>query len=116
MSRTVSAMCEFTQRYADRFRMASLGLSGFTTMRCLRGFDQSMLDMAYRPDRIRWLADLVFDFEERLVAELPPFHFDAVSFYDDRGTQRGMIIAPRTWRESCLSFLTSLRSEWIFST
>jgi uroporphyrinogen decarboxylase len=90
---------EFAERYADRFRMASLGLSGFTTMWCLRGFDRLMLDMAYQPDKVSWLADLVFDFEERLIAELPPYHFDAVSFYDDWGTQKGMIISPPMWRK-----------------
>jgi len=90
---------EFAERYADRFRMASLGLSGFTTMWCLRGFDRLMLDVAYQPDKVSWLADLVFDFEERLIAELPPYHFDAVSFYDDWGTQKGMIISPQMWRK-----------------
>ena len=90
---------EFLGRYPDRFRMASLGLSGFTTMWCLRGFDRLMLDVAYRPDKVSWLADLVFGFEERLIAELPPYHFDAVSFYDDWGAQKGMLISPQMWRK-----------------
>lgn len=90
---------EFTRRYADRFRMAALGLSGFTTLWCLRGFDNLMLDLALEPDQVDALADVVFGFEERLIAALPPYHFDAVAFFDDWGAQQGMLISPQLWRE-----------------
>jgi uroporphyrinogen decarboxylase len=89
---------DFAKRFPDRFRMASLGLSGFTTMSCLRGFDRLMVDFGEDPAGVEKLADLVFDFEERLISELPSYRFDAVSFYDDWGTQQGMIISPRLWR------------------
>ncbi len=89
---------EFTRRYADRFRMAALGLSGFTTMWSLRGFDKLMLDLALEPDQVNRLADVVFGFEERLIAELPRYQFDAVAFFDDWGTQEGMLISPQSWR------------------
>ena len=90
---------EFNRKYPDRFRMASLGLSGFTTMWCLRGFDKLMLDIAVNPERVDILADLVFGFENQLIAELSRFDFDAVAFYDDWGTQTGMLISPGKWRE-----------------
>jgi hypothetical protein len=90
---------EFNRKYPDRFRMAALGLSGFTTMWCLRGFDKLMLDIAVDPERVDTLAELVFGFEERLITELPRFNFDAVAFFDDWGTQSGMLISPGKWRE-----------------
>lgn len=90
---------EFNRKYPDRFRMAALGLSGFTTMWCLRGFDKLMLDIAVDPERVDTLAELVFGFEERLITELPRFDFDAVAFFDDWGTQTGMLISPSKWRE-----------------
>ncbi len=90
---------EFNRKYSDRFRMAALGLSGFTTMWCLRGFDKLMLDVAVDPEKVDTLAELVFGFEERLIAELPRFGFDAVAFFDDWGTQTGMLISPGKWRE-----------------
>ena len=93
--RDVSA---FAARYADRFRMASLGLSGFTTMWCLRGFDRLMVDIALEPERVSELAEVVFGFEESLIATLPPGAFDAVAFFDDWGTQSGLIISPRAWQ------------------
>jgi len=88
----------FTGQYADRYRMASLGLSGFTTMWCLRGFDHLMLDLALEPERVLALAEVVFGFEERLIQELPPYGMDAVAFFDDWGTQKGLLISPETWR------------------
>jgi|Deesub1362A_J573_1020465.scaffolds.fasta_scaffold02773_2 hypothetical protein len=93
-----ASVSEFTRKYFDRYRLASLGLSGFTTMWCLRGFDQLMEDLALAPRRVEALADTVFGFEEALIAELPRFKFDAVAFFDDWGMQNGLIISPRTWR------------------
>jgi len=93
-----SGVDEFNQCYPDRFRLASLALSGFTTMSFLRGFNDLMVDIALAPERVGDLADIVFGFEERLIAELPQYHFDAVAFFDDWGTQQGMIISPSSWR------------------
>jgi uroporphyrinogen decarboxylase len=93
------AIPEFTRMFADRYRLAALGLSGFTTMWCLRGFDRLMIDLVLEPERVKELADLVFGFEERLINELPRFNFDAVAFFDDWGTQKGTLISPSSWRE-----------------
>ena len=90
---------EFARTYHDRFRIASLGLSGFTTMWCLREFDRLMLDLADQPEQVDALADLVFGFEEALIRELPRYEFDAVGFFDDWGTQQGMLISPALWRK-----------------
>ncbi|MEI7844944.1 MAG: uroporphyrinogen decarboxylase family protein [Chloroflexota bacterium] len=89
----------FNQLYPDRFRMASLALSGFTTMSFLRGFKNLMLDLVEAPKFVEALADVVFGFEEKLIKQLPPYRFDAVAFFDDWGTQRGMLISPAAWRK-----------------
>ena len=88
----------FNQLYGDRFRMASLVLSGFTTMSFLRGFSNLMLDLVEDQAFVEELADKVFGFEEQLIKQLPAHHFDAVAFFDDWGTQKGMIISPTAWR------------------
>jgi uroporphyrinogen decarboxylase len=88
----------FNQLYGDRFRMASLALSGFTTMSFLRGFSNLMLDLVESPEFVEALADRVFGFEEQLIERLPAYRFDAVAFFDDWGTQKGMIISPASWR------------------
>ena len=88
----------FNQQYSDRFRMASLALSGFTTMSFLRGFNNLMMDLVEDPEFVEALADKVFGFEEQLFEHLPAYQFDAVAFFDDWGTQKGMIISPAAWR------------------
>ena len=88
----------FNHQYSDRFRMASLALSGFTTMSFLRGFSNLMMDLVLDPKFVEALADIVFGFEEQLIAQLPAYQFDAVAFFDDWGTQNGMIISPAAWR------------------
>ena len=88
----------FNQLYSDRFRLASLALSGFTTMSFLRGFNNLMMDLVEAPKFVEALADMVFDFEEQLIEHLPAYHFDAVAFFDDWGTQKGMLISPAAWR------------------
>jgi len=58
-----------------------------------------MLDIALEPDGVRQLAQVVFGFEEALIQALPPAVFDAVAFFDDWGTQTGMVISPQSWRQ-----------------
>ncbi len=89
----------FLAEYPEHFRLASLALSGFTTMSFLRGFDNLMMDLIDQPDRVRRLADRVFDFECELIRSLPADAFHAVAFFDDWGTQSGPIISPALWRQ-----------------
>ena len=94
-----TGMEAFNQLYPDRFRMASLALSGFTTMSFLRGFNNLMLDLLEAPKFVEALADVVFGFEEKIIEQLPAYRFDAVAFFDDWGTQKGMLISPAYWRK-----------------
>jgi uroporphyrinogen decarboxylase len=96
--RRFAGVPEFMARYPDRFRMAALGLSGFTTIWCLRSFDALMLDLVDAPEQVQALAEIVFGFEERLIEQIASYPFDAVAFFDDWGTQSGMIISPGLWR------------------
>jgi uroporphyrinogen decarboxylase len=86
-------------RSGDRYYCASLVLSGFTLMSFLRGFCPLLEDLYAERERVQRLAEVVFGFEERLIARLPRHGFDAVSFYDDWGTQYGPFIPPSLWRE-----------------
>ena len=68
-------------------------------MSFLRGFSPLLEDLYAERGRVEQLAELVFGFEEAVIARLPPHGFDGVSFYDDWGTQSGLIISPELWRE-----------------
>jgi uroporphyrinogen-III decarboxylase len=87
------------ERYGDRYYCASLVLSGFTLMSFLRGFSPLLADLHAERERVEELADMVFGFEEAVISRLPGQGFDGVSFYDDWGTQSGLIVSPSLWRE-----------------
>ncbi len=87
------------ERYGERYYVASLVLSGFTLMSFLRGFAPLLTDLYTDRPMVERLADIVFGFEEGIIERLPGRGVDAVSFYDDWGTQSGLIISPALWRE-----------------
>lgn len=83
----------------DRYYIAALGLTGFTIMTFLWGFSRLLEDLHLRPEVVSALADVVFDTENRIIERIPKHGYDAVAFFDDWGTQSGMIVSPSTWRE-----------------
>jgi hypothetical protein len=87
------------ERYGERYYCASLVLSGFTLMSFLRGFSPLLADLYAERGRVEQLAEMVFGFEEAVIRLLAHYGFDGVSFYDDWGTQSGLIISPALWRE-----------------
>jgi uroporphyrinogen decarboxylase len=85
--------------YPDRYVAGSLGISGFNRMTFLRGFPELLEDMILAPERVAWLADRVFGFELDIIRRFAPLQLDAVWFWDDWGTQRGLMISPQAWRK-----------------
>jgi len=85
--------------YADRYLIAGLALSGFTTMTLLAGFEAVLEGLYLERENVERLADLVFGFEEELITRAARYPFDAISFADDWGTQDSLIISPNLWRE-----------------
>ena len=83
---------------AGKYFNAGMGLSGFTLMSCMRGFEELMEDFYAEPEWTAKLADMVFGFEEKVIAQLAGRGFDGVHFSDDWGTQSGLMISPELWR------------------
>lgn len=77
------------EKYPEKYYLASLGLSGFTIMACLRGFSEILEDMYLEEKFFEKLADVVFEIEEQIIIQLKEQGFD------DWGTQEGMIISPK---------------------
>ena len=87
------------EKYTGKYHVASLALSGFTIMTILRGFAEVLEGLYDEREKVEALADIVFGFEERVIEECYGRGFNAVGFFDDWGTQTGLIIAPDMWRE-----------------
>lgn len=94
----MSAAAAFLERCEDRYRLASLDLSGFTVYTLLRGFEASMEDFVLREASFAALMDAILEFECDLMAMASRHGFDGIHFADDWGTQSGMMISPRLWR------------------
>lgn len=94
----MAAAPEFFERCGDRYRLASLDLSGYTVYQLLRGFENSMEDLIAAPDQFARLMGLIMDWECELMRMAARHGFDGIHFADDWGTQNGLVISPGMWR------------------
>jgi uroporphyrinogen-III decarboxylase len=89
---------EARKRYPDRFLVLAMGLSGFSRMMVLRGFENLLVDIAMREPRLQDLADGVFAFERGIIEEAARRGADGIWFFDDWGTENALFIRPDVWR------------------
>ena len=94
----MSAVPQFQATCGDRYRLASLDLSGFTVYTLLRGFENAMQDFLLEPDGFAVLMDAIVDFECELIRMAARHGFHGIHFADDWGTQTGLMISPGMWR------------------
>jgi len=94
----MAAVPAFFEQCGDRYRLASLDLSGFTVYTLLRGFENSMEDFLLEPERFATLMDRIVDWECDVMALAARHGFHGIHFADDWGTQSGLMISPGLWR------------------
>ena len=97
-SERMSALPAFQELTGDRYRLASLDLSGFTVYTLLRGFENAMQDFALEPDQFVEFFDRIIDFECELMRCAARHGFHGIHFADDWGTQSGLMVSPNMWR------------------
>ena len=95
----MSAAPAFFATCGERYRLASLDLSGFTVYTLLRGYANAMEDFLLDPAGFAGLMDTIIDFECDLMRMAAKHGFHGIHFADDWGTQSGMMVSPRMWRE-----------------
>src|SRR5512140_626053 len=93
-----AGVTRFIERCGDRYRLATLDLSGFTVYTLLRGFENSMEDLLGDPDGFAQMLDAIMDFECELIRFAARHGFHGVHFADDWGTQKGLMVSPALWR------------------
>jgi uroporphyrinogen decarboxylase len=85
-----------------RYRMTSIFMLIFERMHSLRGFQNTLVDLALERDRAAELADRIVEFDLGLIDGISrrfPRMIDALSFTDDWGTESALFIDPTVWRE-----------------
>ena len=83
----------FLDECEDRYRLASLDLSGFTVYTLLRGFENSMR-ISWSSRTVRLADGSIVDFECEHDALAARRGFHGIHFADDWGTQNGLMISP----------------------
>jgi uroporphyrinogen-III decarboxylase len=95
----MSAAGAFFARCEDRYRLASLDLSGFTVYTFLRGFENAMQDFLLEPAGFAGLMDRIIDFECALMRMAARHGFHGIHFADDWATQTGLMIGRPLWQQ-----------------
>ena len=87
----------------EKFICFGVGISGFNQATFLRGFDAFMTDLYTDRDRVEQVLDIVFGFENAIIEQALRYPVDCITFGDDWGTQKGLMISLDLWREVFLS-------------
>jgi uroporphyrinogen decarboxylase len=91
----VNASCAAT----DRFVKAGTTIRPWERMQFLRGTENLMMDLAWGVREVYELRDLVHEFFLRELDLWTATDVDGISFMDDWGTQKALLISPTMWRE-----------------
>ncbi len=87
------------QTYGDRYRVFQIGFSLYERAWTMRGMENLMMDFYDDPGFVRDLFNAIADYNLAQIKEACTYDIDAVYFGDDWGTQRGLQMGPRLWRE-----------------
>lgn len=84
---------------SDRFVLAHSSVQPFQRVLFLRGFANLMMDLADERAELRDLLRLVHAYHVEELRRLTGVAADGIVFKDDWGSQTGLLISPRQWRE-----------------
>lgn len=91
----INAFCKNT----DKFVTAGCCPRPFERLQFLRGSENLYLDLAEQPGELCTLIDQVHQFYLKEMEQWARTDVDALSFMDDWGAQRSLLISPRQWRK-----------------
>ena len=81
----------------DHFSMLMFGQL-FERMQFLRGTENLLVDLLEQPPELLKLRDLVHEFNLKTIDAWVKTDLDALSFNDDWGSQRALLVDPELWR------------------
>lgn len=86
----------------DKYVRTGLLITLFERMRFLHGFENTLKDLYLEREKIEGLADRILDYDLRVIENIHqrfPRIINGINFTDDWGTQQGLMIHPKMWRE-----------------
>jgi uroporphyrinogen decarboxylase len=94
LERRIAAGAAFRRQYLH----LGGGVSLFETMQSLRPFEDVLIDIARDTPEINRLADMLVEYDLRIIENALAVGADAVGVGDDFGTQQALMLSPKTWR------------------
>ncbi|ARN55789.1 uroporphyrinogen decarboxylase family protein [Sedimentisphaera salicampi] len=86
-------------RESEKFILAGACPRPFERLQFLRGTENVMLDLAMKPPELKTLIDTIHQYNLKLLEVWAGTDVDALTFMDDWGAQRSLLISPNQWRE-----------------
>ena len=95
---TAQRACEENRKTTKKFMRCRTTIQPFQQLQFLRGSENTYLDLGEEsPEFFRLLA-MVHEFSLEELSRWTKLDCDCVTFYDDWGSQRGLLISPAQWR------------------
>ncbi len=83
---------------SDAFILTGTTVRPFERLQFLRGSENLFMDLGYESKDFFYLRDLVHEFFLEELKYWTARNIDGISFMDDWGSQRGLLISPNQWR------------------
>jgi uroporphyrinogen-III decarboxylase len=85
-----------------KYRLTGIFMLLFERMHALRGLENTMMDFYIEREKIEMLADRIMNFHVRVMENISsrfPGQIHGLTFTDDWGTEKALLINPDLWRE-----------------
>ena len=83
----------------DKYKLAGSCPRPFERLQFLRGSENLYCDIIFRPEKMMEFIEKMHDFYCRLLTKWAKTDVDALTIMDDWGSQKTLLIDPKTWRE-----------------
>lgn len=90
---------EIFSKNKDKYKLGSLPGFAFNIARKMRRFDQYLMDILLEKEKIIILNKRINELLKKAIENYAKAGADAIFFCEDWGTQNGLLINPKLWRE-----------------
>lgn len=87
------------EQYPDSFTMVEIMWGMHDMAWSIRGFENALMDAILNPDFYQELIDRLTDYFLEMVSQCIDLPVDAIMTGDDWGTQSGVLLGPKLWRQ-----------------
>ncbi|MDC7244820.1 MAG: uroporphyrinogen decarboxylase family protein [Sphaerochaetaceae bacterium] len=104
----------------DSFRVFDIGFSLYERAWSMRGIENVLMDFYINPDFIHELFSKIADYNIAQLDKACTYDIDAVYFGDDWGSQHGLIMGPKLWKEFIFPYVRKMyqavieRGKYVF--